>query len=71
MRLQRRKIPLKFSDIREYWASKMTKHLSQPEIDFIQSRISTNVFMRNYFNPNLISDLKERTLKGYKKMIKI
>jgi len=54
----------RFSDLREAWASIMTKHLSQPEIDFIQGRVGTNVFMQNYFNPALIKDLKERVFKG-------
>ena len=67
-RLQRRKMKLRFSDIREFWASYMTKHLSQPEIDFLQGRVSANVFMRNYFNPAWISDLKERTIEGVKEM---
>jgi hypothetical protein len=34
------------------------------EIDFLQGRTSASVFMRNYFNPALISDLKERVFKG-------
>jgi hypothetical protein len=42
----------------------MTKYLTQPEIDFLQGRISASVFMRNYFNPALIGDLKERVFKG-------
>jgi len=54
----------RFSDVREYYATFMTKWLSQPEIDFLQGRVSANVFMRNYFNPALITDLKERTFKA-------
>ena len=56
--LQRRGIKLRFADIREYWASVMTRHLSVAEIDFLQGRVSSNVFMTNYFNPLLIKDLK-------------
>jgi intergrase/recombinase len=55
---------LRFCDLRELNASIMTKHLRQPEIDFLQGRVSTNVFMINYFNVNLISDLKERAFKA-------
>ena len=62
--LKRRRIPLRFSDIREYWATSMTRHLSQPEIDFLQGRVGSNTFMQHYFNPTLIHDLKERTLTG-------
>jgi len=64
MRLQRKKVPLRFGDIREYWASIMTRYLSQPEINFLQGRVSSSVFMVNYFNPMLINDLKQRCLKG-------
>ncbi|MDH5459542.1 MAG: hypothetical protein OEY95_06335 [Candidatus Bathyarchaeota archaeon] len=42
----------------------MAKWLSQPEIDFLQGRVSASVFMRNYFNPALIGDLKERVFKA-------
>lgn len=42
---------MRFGDVREVWASVMPKHLRQPEIDFLQGRVSTSVFMRNYFNP--------------------
>ena len=51
---------LRFGDIRELHGSILTKHLSQPEIDFLHGRVGINVFMSNYFNVNLISDLKER-----------
>ena len=57
-------------DVREAHASFMTKHLQQPEIDFIHGRVSTNVFMRNYFNPALIGDLKARALKGIQEMVR-
>jgi len=46
----------------------MTKGLSQPEIDFLQGRVSANVFMRNYFNPALIGDLKERVFEAIGKL---
>jgi len=67
--LQRRGIKLRFADIREYWASVMTRHLSVAEIDFLQGRVSSNVFMTNYFNPLLITDLKARTLKGIQDLL--
>ena len=62
--IKRKDLRLKFSDVREFWATYMTKHLRQPEIDFLQGRVSASVFMRNYFNPALIIDLKERVFKG-------
>jgi len=63
-RVSSQKLKLRFGDLREAHASFMTKHLQQSEIDFIHGRVSTNVFMRNYFNPALIGDLKARALKG-------
>jgi len=63
-RVSSQKLKLRFGDIREAHASFMTKYLQQPEIDFIHGRVSSNVFMRNYFNPALIVDLKARALKG-------
>jgi len=55
---------LRFADIRELHNTLMNKHLTQPEIDFLAGRVSTNVFMTNYFNINLISDLKTRYFKA-------
>jgi len=57
-------LKLRFSDVREAHASFMTKHLKQPEIDFVHGRVASNVFMRNYFNPALISDLEARAMQG-------
>jgi intergrase/recombinase len=60
---------MRFGDIREVYASVMTKHLRQPEIDFLQGRVSTSIFMRNYFNPAWISDLKSRALQGVEELL--
>ncbi|MCJ7482260.1 MAG: hypothetical protein MUO31_04780, partial [Thermodesulfovibrionales bacterium] len=57
-------LKLRFSDVREAHASFMTKHLKQPEIDFVHGRVASNVFMRNYFNPALIVDLEARAMQG-------
>jgi hypothetical protein len=54
----------RFSDIREYYSTYMTEWLRQPEIDFLQGRVSANVFMKNYFNPALIGDLRTRAFQG-------
>jgi len=62
--IKRKDLRLKFSDVREFWATYMTKHLRQPEIDFLQGRVSASVFMRNYFNPALIGDLKKRIFQA-------
>ena len=69
--IKRAGFKLRFGDIREYWATFMTKWLTQPEIDFLQGRVSSTVFMRNYFNPALITDLKQRVFKGVKQLLKL
>lgn len=69
LRLKRRKIPARMSDLRECYASFMTKCLRESEIDFLQGRISASIFMRNYFNPAWISDLKNRALEGAKQLL--
>lgn len=68
-RVKRMGLRSRFSDVREFYASYMTKHLKVPEIDFIQGRISASVFMRHYFNPAWIGDLKERTVKGIREIL--
>ncbi len=70
-RIQRRKLKLCFPDLRELWASRAVRHLSQPEIDFLQGRVSASVFMRNYFNPAWISDLKKRAIKNVNKLLQV
>jgi len=67
--IKRNRLKSRFGDLREYYATLMTRYLSQPEIDFLQGRVSANVFMRNYFNPTLIRDLKRRVMKGIKKIL--
>lgn len=69
-RLKRRKIHRRFSDLREAFATLATRHLSQPEADFIQGRVGKSVFMRAYFNPALIADLKDRALKVGDEMLR-
>jgi hypothetical protein len=63
-KLKRRSIPRRFGDIREVHGTLLTRWLSGPEIDFLHGRISSSVFMRNYFNPSWLTDLKARTFKG-------
>jgi len=59
-----KKLKSRFPELREYYATVMTRWLNPAEIDFLQGRVSGSVFMRNYFNPALIGDLKERVFKG-------
>ena len=62
-------IKSRFSDIREYWANYMLKWLNPAEIDFLQGRIGASVFMKNYFNPALIGDLRDRVLQAQKTLM--
>ena len=62
--VRKKSLKMRFADIRETHATCMTKYLKDNEIDFLHGRVTSNVFMRNYFNPSLISDLKERTLQA-------
>jgi hypothetical protein len=70
-RLQLLGLRRRFGDVREFYASYSTKHLRPPEIDFVQGRMSASVFMRNYFNPAWISDLKERVLMNAKELLEL
>jgi len=63
-RLGRKHMKRRFGDIRELHGSLLTKTHAQPEIDFLHGRVSTGVFMKNYFNPARISDLQTRTLRA-------
>lgn len=67
-RLQRSGLNMRFGDLREFFASYSVKNLRQPEIDFLQGRVSASVFMRNYFNPLWIDDLKMRSLENIEKL---
>ncbi|MBS7656946.1 hypothetical protein KEJ33_03375 [Candidatus Bathyarchaeota archaeon] len=58
------RLKARFCDIREHWATFMTRWLSPAEIDFLQGRVGASVFMRNYFNPALLGDLKARVFMG-------
>lgn len=62
--VRKKKLKVRFADVRETHATFMTKCLKDNEIDFLHGRVTSNVFMRNYFNPSLVSDLKERTLQA-------
>jgi intergrase/recombinase len=62
--IKRKGLKCRFPDVREYFATVMTRWLNPAEIDFLQGRIGGSIFMRNYFNPVLLTDLKDRVFKG-------
>ena len=71
MRVKKAGLKLRFSDIREAHGTFMTKYLKESEINFIHGRVTTNIFMANYFNPALIADLKQRIFKGINEIMEM
>lgn len=65
-RVRRKTDQIRFGDIRELHGTLLTRNLSEVEINFLHGRVSSSVFMRNYFNPTWTSDLKQRTFKTAK-----
>jgi post-segregation antitoxin (ccd killing protein) len=63
-RVQKTGLALRFGDVREAHGTYLTKYLKEPEINFLHGRVGTSVFMRNYFNPQIVDDLKARALQG-------
>jgi len=63
-RVQKSGLALRFGDVREAHGTYLTKYLKEPEINFLHGRVGTSVFMRNYFNPQIVDDLKARALQG-------
>jgi hypothetical protein len=63
-KVKRKTNQLRFGDIRELHGTLLTRNLSEVEINFLHGRVSSSVFMTNYFNPTWLSDLKQRTFKS-------
>jgi len=59
----------RFADVRELHGTLMTEWLRESEIDFLHGRVSSSVFMRNYFNPAWIGDLEGRAARGAEKIM--
>ncbi len=62
--VKRSGLKTRFSDLRELHGTFMLKWLKPEEIDFLHGRVSSSVFMTNYYNPSLMDDLKPRALSG-------
>jgi hypothetical protein len=62
-------IPQRFADIRENHASFVTQWLRPEEIDLFHGRINSSVFLKHYYNPNLIVDLRVRAAKAAKAIL--
>ncbi len=61
----------RFADLRELHGTFMLKWLKPEEIDFLQGRVSSSVFMRNYYNPSLMDGLRERALNGIDEILEL
>jgi hypothetical protein len=61
-KVKRKKLPRRFGDTRELFGTLAQKNLTPNETDFVQGRVST-VFLKHYYNPSLLSDLKNRAFK--------
>ena len=67
-KLQRRKIPTRISELRDYYGTFMIRHgLVAQEADLLCGRIPPSIFVRHYFSP-AIKELRERTLKALVEM---
>jgi intergrase/recombinase len=66
--IQNRGLVVRFGDVREAWATFMTQFLRREEIDFLQGRVSANIFMQHYYNPALLGDLQTRVFQGIKEI---
>lgn len=63
-KLQRKKIPIRINELRDYYGTFMVRHnVIREEVDLLQGRIGKSVFVRHYFSPAL-KELKERVLNA-------
>ena len=67
--IQNRGLTVRFGDVREAWATYMTQFLRREEIDFLQGRVSANIFMQHYYNPALLGDLQARAFQGIREIL--
>ena len=61
-KLQRKKLPVRLNELRDYYGTFMVRHgLIKEEVDLLQGRISKSIFVRHYWSPSF-KELRERTL---------
>jgi len=65
MKLQRKHLPMRFDELRDYFGSFMVQHgnLIREEVDLLQGRIGESIFTRHYFSPSF-QELRDRTMKA-------
>ena len=62
-KLERRHIPVRFSELRDFYGSYMIKHITREELDLLCGRLSGSIFPMHYFSPSF-EDLKSRVLNA-------
>ncbi|MEM2969128.1 MAG: integrase [Candidatus Bathyarchaeia archaeon] len=63
-RLSRSKLKIRINELRDYFATYMRKHnIQKEEIDMLQGRIPTDIFIRHYWSPQL-EELRDRVLRA-------
>ncbi|MEM2129698.1 MAG: integrase [Candidatus Bathyarchaeia archaeon] len=63
-RLDRNNLRIRINELRDYFGTYMRKHnIQKEEIDILQGRIPSDVFIRHYWSPNL-KQLRDRILKA-------
>ena len=69
-RLKKHGLNMRLNELRDYFATFMVHHgLLREEVDLLQGRVGKSIFMRHYFSLS-IHDLKERTFKGVRTILK-
>jgi len=66
--LEKHGLQVRLKEVRKLWASYMTRHLTEPEINLIQGRVGKSIFMTHYFNPSYTLDLKKRLERGVREL---
>jgi intergrase/recombinase len=70
-RLQRRGVATRINELRDYYGTFMVRHgLIREEVDLLQGRISSDVFVRHYWSPSF-TELRDRTLKALNELLVI
>ncbi len=66
---RKRGLPCKVKLLRKVWATVMRESGLAPEvIDLLQGRIPSSVFVKHYYRPNLLGEIRQRVLEGLKKL---
>jgi len=69
--IKKRGLPVKTMQLRKLYATKLRQKGIPPEIiDLFQGRIEQSIFLCRYYKPDILADLREKTLKAIGSVIK-